>query len=916
MARKPSAPQEPQQQIRTFGCRVDPRIVIQQLGRNAQVFYWQWAFAHPATAVDNGAPPRHEIFWLLANALFPNYFIRDPWAERIVNAICYNNWVGIAGCAGCVSGDTRILNPITGERPTIEWLHENRVAPIVMTLNGPRRASEPFIKGVSDLYEVVLANGSRFTCTADHLVLTQDAFVHVGELQIGQPLASYAPDHRVSNLGLFQKAHALDALDSLKIAGDYPGHYSSDSRLCDEQLRCEEESFQSFAPSHNGVPKYNRIRSREGDPACRFSHIPSSSFSHLSNSGFLIRHNSLGKIVEHLPDLEIVEHDDRSCRQSLQFLSRNNFQPRASEQAPDASRTRYSFFDRNSTGELDPYVFQVVQSNIVSIRATGKAIYYDLSVPGPEHYFAEGAIHHNSAKTHVVTGFAALWWLCDPKNSSVMFCSTTSKSLRKRNWANVQSLHSLIPGEPFGNFVDSRMQWQSKRGDDKFAMSGIAVEEGDPKESADRIKGTHTKRQMVIINEANSVNAGIWKAVYNLYEYPESVGGEFILIAEANPASWHDEFGKFTTPEKGLTSVTVDTEEWTTVKQLNGKNGICIRFDIEKTPNLDYPSDKPINRHLPSREQAERCMRAPDRDSAEYWSNKRGFPPPEGLSKNVFSEVALEMVGAYDRHRFTGNNFQIIGAFDPARTGDKPTVRFAAMGELDTGEMGIELMKPIELSGDVKVASEKKITIDYQLRDQLKRECENVWYRGSKTVCPFANLGIDGTGGGADFCDIFQQTVSWDIKRVVFSEAASAEAVSHEDMRPAYERYRNKRAEIYFRTKQGFDSGQIKGLDRDTGQEMGTITFDDSGKYLTIVSKEDYREKYKKSPDKTDTVVIVTEVARRKGFKLAVRGNTVKQVEKVSKEFEKSQSVYEEVSYSSDNEEVGMEISYAYEDEA
>ena len=497
--------------------------------------------------------------------------------------------------------------------------------------------------------------------------------------------------------------------------------------------------------------------------------------------------------------------------------------------------------------------------------------------------------------------------------SSVIICSTTVKALRQRNWANVQKLHSLIPGIAWGNFVDSRMQWQTKRGDDLLSIKGIAVEEGDTKAAADRIKGTHTKRQMVIVNEANSVNAGIWEACANLYSYPQQVGGEFILVAEANPASWLDCFGQFMEPAAGISSVNVDSEEWETVgpkpfiPQLSDVKGICIRFDVEKTPNLDYPADKPINKHLPSRERAERCMRSPSKDSPTYWSNERGFPPPEGLNKNVFSEVSLQACGAYEQHKFTGRNFEIIGAFDPARTGDKPTVRFAAMGEIENGQIGIEVMKPIVLKVNVGLT----LPIDYQLKDQLRRECENVQYRGIKVVCPPRNMGIDATGGGADFCDIVNQTWSWDIIRVTFSAAASTDAVSHEDVRPANERYGNKRAEMYFRTRSAFDTGQMKGLDKETGREMSTIEFNDSKKLITIVSKEDYRAKYKKSPDETDSLVILSEVARRKGFRLAAVGETVKRVEEVSKAHEAVQAIFSQVSYSADNEDFTESFQFA-----
>ena len=66
----------------------------------------------------------------------------------------------LMGC-GCVAGHTRILNPITGEQPTIRELYEKQIAPVVMTIHGPAQAEVPFIKEVDDLYEVVLGNGSN-----------------------------------------------------------------------------------------------------------------------------------------------------------------------------------------------------------------------------------------------------------------------------------------------------------------------------------------------------------------------------------------------------------------------------------------------------------------------------------------------------------------------------------------------------------------------------------------------------------------------------------------------------------------------------------------------------------------------------------------------------------------------------------
>ena len=61
----------------------------------------------------------------------------------------------------------------------------------------------------------------------------------------------------------------------------------------------------------------------------------------------------------------------------------------------------------------------------------------------------------SSCKTWNIAGFACLWWLAAPDESSVIMCSTTTKALRKRGWANIQNFYTSIPGPRIGNFVDS-----------------------------------------------------------------------------------------------------------------------------------------------------------------------------------------------------------------------------------------------------------------------------------------------------------------------------------------------------------------------------------------------------------------------------------------------------------------------------
>lgn len=511
-----------------------------------------------------------------------------------------------------------------------------------------------------------------------------------------------------------------------------------------------------------------------------------------------------------------------------------------------------------------------------------------------------------AAKTYNVISFACAWWLMAPTISSVTLISTSKESLKKRGWSEVLKCYDGIPGPRFGNMVGSRMIWQAIKGDDKHAIFGKAVEEGPINKVADDIKGIHTERQMIVIDEATSVPAAIYEACGNLYSYPR----EFILVLIGNPLNRKDQFGRFCEPKDGWTSVTVDTGEWIGKPQEQVGNRVphIVTFDAEKSPNII--AGREVSRHLPTKEGVAAAQRAGGGQTPSYWQNFRGFWPSEGLVKTVFSESSLKQNDAMGKHQFTGEKFQIIGFFDPAfGGGDKPALRFAKLGMISGGKWGIESLPPKILPIDANSLN----PVHFQLTEQLRRECETITINGVRYSCPPENLGIDATGEGGGLCDIVQRTWSRHVIRVEFGGAASEDSASLEDIRPANEIYENKRAEMYFRTRDMCNHGQLKGVDKATSEEMITIMFEDqkpdgsSRRRIVIQSKKSYKELYKKSPDLTDSLIGLSEVSRQKGFRLAPIGQTKARVEEVSKTVETANEVYHESGLYSPDEEYDLE---------
>ncbi len=902
MAAPKKKPAEAPEPINQYGL---PRSAV-----HSQLTYDLAAFAF-RLPVDSGAPARPVLFKRISNKITPGYFEWHSWTDQIVEAGCNNQLIGNPGCSNCVAGHTKIDNPVSGYPTSIRELCEGRIAPMVMTLDGPRQAGVPFLKGVAQLYEVVLDNGSRFEATADHRVLLSDdkvpIYARVGDLTLFQPLLGYEPSLLPSISEHAPSIRVSGAPCSRKTIGDFLPNYFPYFRLYDEPLHLEEGFGQSFSPSPSDAQERNYVRPDLGDSENRFLHSPCSPFYRPSNLRLDHPHKQLG-ICGEPPICRGISERGHPWFQSLSQSHLRNIR-----HAPSESR----FLDCDSTRRHDadpseirqPHVFcscpiTVAQTKVVSIRKTQVAEFYDITVPGPEHYFAEGAIHHNSAKTHNWTGFAVNWWLCYPEQSSVMFVSTSIKSLRRRAWAQVQKLFTSVPGDRIGNFVDSKMMWQARKGDDKHAIIGKAVEEGSTHRVADDIKGVHTKRQMVIVDEANSVPEAIWEAITNLYSYPK----EFILVALANPRDRLSKFSRFIEPLDGWTSVDVNTEEWEGKPQKEYGNlpVKVIRFDAEKSPNI--VEGKIVSKHLPTKEKVEAAKASGGGETPSYWTNFRGFPPPEGLSKTVFSESALTMNHAFSNFTFTGSNFRIVGAFDPAfGGGDRPALRFAKLGMISETKWGIEVGKPIILP----INAHSTNPVHFQLAEQLRRECEKVKWGDVEYACLPENLAVDATGEGGGLCDIIQRTWSPNIIRVEFGGAASEDSASLEDVRPANEVYDNKSCEMWFRSRDALNAGQLRGIDHETGIEFCNRLFDDSGKRTKLQKKNNdgkdgktkgYKQMYGKSCDLADTVAMILEVARRKGFKLAAVGKTVARIQEWSQYFKAVQEVHATADYAEDED--------------
>lgn len=458
-----------------------------------------------------------------------------------------------------------------------------------------------------------------------------------------------------------------------------------------------------------------------------------------------------------------------------------------------------------------------------------------------------------AGKTHSAGFFAVLWWLASPQNSSVTLTSTSKTAIGQRVWPVVQKLvaEAVDPATdgPFsiGHLVDSMKVLQAKKGDAKHAIHALAVEKGELQKAVNSIKGRHTERMMLVIDEANTTPPAVFEAIPNMLKGCR----EFVLLVIGNAVSRYDNHGRCCEPAAGWENVDVNTGRWPTVgvREWGVEPGICCHYDGEKSPNV--VAQKTLYPYIYTWENYKR--RKADNSSIQYWSQDKGFWPPEGTLSTVLSEV---MVEKYDgKGKFTFLTRRTPLAFlDTAFGGDACVAVFGTMGDVEGGKLGIQIDDKLEITPTVESPDE----IDYQVARRFIDECKR---RGVEP----RHAGMDATGTGRGAYAIAATEWGSDLQRVEFGGAPSDLPASAEDPRPSKEVYDRKVTELWYSVREFLLARQLKGLYKDAIIQFCTRQFTLWAKKIKLDTKEDCKEKLGRSPDDADAIAGLVEVARRNG---------------------------------------------------
>lgn len=858
------------------------------------------------------------------------------WFKLGLKAIVENKLTIMLGCANCVSGDTRILNPLTGEQPTIRELCENGISPTVMTLNGPARAGIPFVKGEADLFLVKLSNGNEFQATAGHRVLTSNGFLHVSQLQIGQSLFSYDPNLRESNLEPVPSTPLSNVPDFQKTTEGFQENCSAYFYPDDEQLLQAVESCQSSSPSQVGVLKctgsiFERLDDSVNKPQCSHPYLqfvhPSSFHAdhHFGQSENLGSLHALSETSLHgnplyefssqfqtdfppifpsekqVPDFDSMNSSFASCFSEISHqASLGHFLWK--EQTPeilsqllsnlDFRENELTFFDLGPDffENNESLRFKVSQVRVESITKTNKEKFYDLCVPGIHHYFAEGAIHHNSGKTYLMSCHALIDFFVFPRTSLAMISTTDIRSLELRIWGRgvkwlFNRARARFPSLP-GHVLESKMCIVPDDIDEDGEMAR-AINMGIvcvPCVSGGRFIGMG-KFQGIKPPNSPGKDDGRLKA-YNdelavmmpsvLDAYANWMANKnFKGVGSANPTDISDPACIASEPVGGWDSFrdTGMTQTW----RSRWHNAFCLAYDGRDTPNNDEPKDQlPF---LASSTLVNELTQTYGADSWQLYQQGIGKPSRGMVSNRVITMSLCELHEAFSAPVWIGTPRTKILHIDPAfGGGDRCVCTESEFGE-DANR------KQVFSAGTPEI-------IPIQLNSALDAEDQIanwVFKRSQASGIPASNIFYDSFGRGTlgfAFAKVFGASCPVPVdsgqtpteRPVRFDLYVEEKGVKR--LKTCREHYSKFISEAWFSVRETIESDQFRNMSKPVAlegqQRLYRIV---KGNKVEVESKDDMKERIKKSPDLFDCLAVGVEGARQLGFQINRIGKDVSETD-------------------------------------
>lgn len=486
-------------------------------------------------------------------------------------------------------------------------------------------------------------------------------------------------------------------------------------------------------------------------------------------------------------------------------------------------------------------------------------------------------------KTYSASAWYLLDWLLDPEWTLVRVMSTKEEHVKKNLFGDMQRLYQNavipLPGKADSESIATET---GKRGG--MGIFILTIARGH--EARGAIKGAKIKprpyhplfgtssRSRLLIDEAQEVPPNAFEEIPNLYSSVEEGDVEHTKICmAANPKDVFSEYGKNCHPVEGwedIQQMMAEVDEWESTT-----GWYCVRLNAMKSENVVQKRDVYKRFFTWNGYKMKLRQYSGDPDHPMMWSEVYGMFPPRGNKTAIIQKHWVD--NSFGEWIFDGG-VVTVAAVDPAFTGDLPTIATGRIGHAvayrtSSGDR-IDLDEPgNRLQIDAVGVLPRGDTQD--LADEIMQRLKELGVRPEY-------FAIDRTGIGQGVHDNIRRqwyakvtgavnaraTEPAPIMGINYAEKATDVLVCEEDTKTPAELYDGIRSEIWYATGRFFEYQYVKigaGVDMDTVQELvdrrgGSPS--GKGKLLQVESKDSYKARGNKSPDKADAVTMLVQCAR------------------------------------------------------
>jgi len=476
----------------------------------------------------------------------------------------------------------------------------------------------------------------------------------------------------------------------------------------------------------------------------------------------------------------------------------------------------------------------------------------------------------NSTKSRSLGAFGIMSWACDPEHTLVLFTSTSIKDSKKRIWGSVDTLLTpLTQAKIVPTRIRSDGSAPLNRADGTIAENAglflIAAGAGKDREATGRLiglksmpevqtlpDGREVSRPRLIVgaDELSELSPAIVASLMNLRSQKPLFAGL------SNPGSRTSPFAEISEPVNGWDSVDLlEDTEWET--RMGGR---FVRFDGEQSPNV--LARETLYPYLPTLESITEAADAYGKNSLGYLRFVRATFFASDSSEGVYSKPELRQGGALlecDRKpEWREKTVSLIAACDPSEgnSGDSFPLMFAKVGYLTDGRPAIEFLDTEYMFSD---ETNQAVSRPFQIAKLIKDKCDGLGI-------PPQNFAIDGTLGqwGEILTHVWGPGI-WDVNSNGRATNRPAQGAGAKPGETNDDKFVSRSSELWHAPKVLLFNKQLFNIPDKAAEQMVTrgaqLGKGGVGHKLGIEAKKVYRARVGSSPDESDTLFLLIDLA-------------------------------------------------------